>query len=72
MQDRSISPRTQSDQYQLFILRVWQDTPDGPQRYMLKAADSDHRHVFASAQSLADFLEKTTHDVKGEIRVEDP
>ena len=68
MPNQSISPRTQSDEYRLFILRMWQDTPDGPMRYMLKAADSDHRHVFASAQSLADFLEKTTPAVKGEIQ----
>lgn len=67
MSDRSISPRTQSDEYRLFILRMWQDTPDGPMRYMLKATNDGHRHVFASAQSLADFLEKTTLDIKEEI-----
>jgi hypothetical protein len=53
------SPDTQSDPCRLFILRVWQDGPGGPLRYMLKAADDNHRRVFASAQSLADFLEKT-------------
>ena len=68
MPGQQVSPRTQSDEYRLFILRVWQDTPNGPQRYMLKAADDNHRHVFADAHSLADFLEKTTPEVKGEIR----
>ena len=67
MPDQPVSPRTQSDEYRLFILRVWQDTPDGPMRYMLKATDSSRRHVFTSAHSLADFLEKTTLDVKEEI-----
>ena len=59
MQRQSKSPQTQSDQYRLFILRVWQDTPDGPLRCMLKAANDDHRHVFATVQNLADFLEET-------------
>ena len=67
MPDQPISPRTQSDEYRLFILRVWQDRPDGPMRYMLKATDSSRRHVFASAKSLADFLEKTTLAVKEDI-----
>jgi len=30
---------------------------------MLKAADDNHRHVFADAQSLAEFLAQTTPDI---------
>ncbi|GAB4444211.1 MAG: hypothetical protein Kow0031_26610 [Anaerolineae bacterium] len=67
MSGQPIPPRTQSDEYRLFILRMWQDTPDGPTRYMLKAADDSRRHVFADAHSLAKFLENTTLDVKEEI-----
>jgi len=58
MSNQPISPDEQADNYRLFILRVWQETPDGPQRYMLKAANSDHRYIFADAHGLAEFLEK--------------
>ncbi len=61
------SPRTKSDEYRLFILRVWQDTPAGPQRYMLKATNDGHRHVFADAQALAEFLTQVKLDVKEEL-----
>ncbi len=67
MQDQPIVPNNGTEQYHLFILRVWQDSPGGPKRFMLKAADNDHRHIFASAQSMADFLEKTTLTIAGEI-----
>lgn len=56
------------DPYRLYILRVWQDTPNGPVRYMLKAADDSHRHVFADVQSLADFLAQVTPGIEGEIQ----
>jgi hypothetical protein len=59
MQTQPISPNTQVEQYQLFILRVWRDRPEGPQRFMLKAADGHHRYLFADVHDLADFLEKT-------------
>lgn len=59
---------TPSNQFRLFILRIWQDTPDGPWRYMLKTGDSKHRHVFADVQSLADFLAQVTPGIKGEIQ----
>ena len=52
----------------LYMLRVWQDTPDGPLRYMLKAADDDHRHVFADAQSLAEFLAQIMPDIRDKGR----
>lgn len=58
--------RPQIDSYRLFILRVWQDTPDGPLRYMLKAADDDHRHVFADVHSLTDFLAQVMPSTKEE------
>ena len=62
MQDQPAAPDIRAEQYQLFILRVWQETPDGPQRFMLKAADDNHRHVFANVQSLTDFLERCSSD----------
>jgi len=58
MQSQLSSTHTQFDQYQLFILRVWQETPDGPRRYVLKATDDSRHRVFADAHSLADFLEQ--------------
>ena len=51
MQQQLISIHKQSDNYQLFILRIWQETPDGPFLYMLKATDSEQRYVFSDASS---------------------
>ena len=66
MQDQPMSAQTPSVQFQLFILRVWQETPDGPLRYILKATDDNQRHVFADVQSLADFLAQVTIGTEGE------
>lgn len=67
MSDQPISSDRPTDHFRLFILRVWQDKPGDPQRFMLKAADNDHRHVFADVHSLADFLQKTAYPVEEEI-----
>ncbi len=64
MGSQSSSTHAQFDHYQLFILRVWQDTPDSPRRYMLKAADGSQRRVFANAYSLAAFLEQAALTVQ--------
>ena len=66
MQSQPASPSPQFDSYKLYILRVWQDTPDGPLRYMLKATDDNRRHVFADVHSLAHFLAQVTPILKTE------
>lgn len=67
MQSQPSTPNFQPDPYQLFILRVWQDGPDGPLRYLLKAADDSQRHIFTDAHSLADFLEQVTETEQGDV-----
>lgn len=62
MQRQPKSSQAQTDQCRLFILRVWQDKQDGLQRYMLKAADDDHRHLFKDVRALANFLEQSHPD----------
>ena len=61
-------PNAQNGQYQLFILRVWQETSDGPRRYMLKRADNHERYVFADSNSLADFLAQNPLYIKEDVQ----
>ena len=62
MQHQPDLSEPQTDLYQLFVLRVWRDQSDGPRRYMLKAADTGQRHIFADPQGLIKFLDQITEE----------
>ncbi len=63
MQNQPNLLKPQASSYRFFVLRVWRDTPNGQQQYMLKAADNRQQHIFADSQSLVEFLNQTTYQV---------
>ncbi|MCA9972638.1 MAG: hypothetical protein KC425_20595 [Anaerolineales bacterium] len=46
--------------YHAYLLRLWRETPQGPWRVLLIAADGEEKQLFASLDGLFAFLETVT------------